>query len=134
MTHRLNYFLAPNTFEEILCRMALLGMVAHLVVIFVLSAFFPDIYKERMGNYLFRFLDPSWWMLWFIGMLLCVKSGMFNYQRYAWGIAAGLVGSLLSLIPTIVWGLATGAYVLMGSFILIGICIALNQVHSEKAA
>ena len=134
MTRQLNRFLTPDTFEEILSCIAILGMLIHSAVILLLFTFFPDIYTQRMGNYPLRGLDPLWWILWFLGIVVCAKSGMFKYQRRAWGVATGLFFSLVSLLPTLWWGLGYGMYLFVPSFMLIGICILLNRFHNKAAA
>jgi len=134
MTRRLSRLFALDTFDEMLSCVAFLGMVVHGILIFMLFKFSPDLYTERMGNYPMRGLDFLWWMLWFLGVFVCAHSDMFKYQRYAWGVATGLVGSMLSLLPTIMWGLGDiySVALLGGSFVLIGACIALNRFPLKK--
>ncbi|MBI2108877.1 MAG: hypothetical protein HYT93_01680 [Parcubacteria group bacterium] len=128
-----NWLLKRCDLNEITAGFAMIGMVAHAVGFYLYITFFTDPELSSVIREPLRILDFCWWGLWWLGMMVCMKSGMFNCSRHAWMAFVGFMISFFSIFLTIGQGLSKGVIMLIFGFALIEMCVFLNK-RAEKAA
>lgn len=117
--------------DEILAFVAIVGLIIHSAGLYLYVTFFTE-QAFLSWNYPLRILDPLWWILAWMGGVLCLKSGMFNYSHFVWMNFSGGLLVLLSLPLTVWFGLGFSAYMLGGGFALIGFGIVRNKKYVPK--